>query len=512
MNDTSRTAKSIINVKVAIIFYFLNLTLQFFSRKVFFDYLGSEVLGLNTTVQNLLGFLNLAELGIGNAIAYNLYKPLYNNDHKTINEIVSVQGWLYRKVVIIISTCSIGLMSFFPLIFAKTHLPLWYSYGSFIVLLFAALISYYFNYTQILFSADQKEYLITYRVQGIRVIKVLLQILAIRFLSEGYLWWMILEFIMAIITAILLDRGIKKEYPWLKTQPQYGKKLKELYPGIITKTKQMFFHKIGGFVLTQTSPIIIYAYASLTLVAIYGNYMLIISGVTMLVNSLLNGVSAGVGNLVAEGDIKRIKTVFWELTSLRMWIGSIVCFGIYALADSFITLWIGEDYILPQSSLIVLIAITFISLTRTYDIFINAYGLFQDVWSPMVEAAINLSLSILLGYKFGLTGILSGVLISQIVIICTWKPFFLYRYGLKEKFISYVMRYLKLIILLCSAFYISENIITSLIKYNIKDFIHWGLYAIIIISLYSLISLIILYLLDTSARLFTKRIIKIITK
>ena len=119
MNDTSRTAKSIINVKVAIIFYFLNLTLQFFSRKVFFDYLGSEVLGLNTTVQNLLGFLNLAELGIGNAIAYNLYKPLYNNDHKTINEIVSVQGWLYRKVVIIISTCSIGLMSFFPLIFAK---------------------------------------------------------------------------------------------------------------------------------------------------------------------------------------------------------------------------------------------------------------------------------------------------------------------------------------------------------------------------------------------------------
>ena len=195
-----------------------------------------------------------------------------------------------------------------------------------------------------------------------------------------------------------------------------------------------------------------------------------------------------------------------------MWIGSIVCFGIYALADSFITLWIGEDYILPQSSLIVLIAITFISLTRTYDIFINAYGLFQDVWSPMVEAAINLSLSILLGYKFGLTGILSGVLISQIVIICTWKPFFLYRYGLKEKFISYVMRYLKLIILLFSAFYISENIITSLIKYNIKDFIHLGLYAIIIISIYSLISLIILYLLDTSARLFTKRIIKIITK
>lgn len=77
MSESSRTAKSIKNAKVALIFYFINLVLQFFSRKVFLDYLGAEVLGLNTTAQNLLGFLNLAELGIGSAISYALYKPLF---------------------------------------------------------------------------------------------------------------------------------------------------------------------------------------------------------------------------------------------------------------------------------------------------------------------------------------------------------------------------------------------------------------------------------------------------
>ena len=72
----SRTSKSVKNSSVALVFYFINLILQFFSRKIFLDYLGAEVLGLNTTATNLLQFLNLAELGVGAAIACTLYKPL----------------------------------------------------------------------------------------------------------------------------------------------------------------------------------------------------------------------------------------------------------------------------------------------------------------------------------------------------------------------------------------------------------------------------------------------------
>lgn len=73
----TRTEKSVRNAKVALIFYLVQILLGFFSRKAFFDYLGSEILGLNTTVANLLGFLNLAELGIGTSVGYFLYKPLF---------------------------------------------------------------------------------------------------------------------------------------------------------------------------------------------------------------------------------------------------------------------------------------------------------------------------------------------------------------------------------------------------------------------------------------------------
>ena len=94
----TRSKKSFKNVKVALLFFIINLVIQIVYRKIFLDYLGSEILGLNTTAMNLLQFLNLAELGVGAAISYSLYKPIAINDQLQINEILSVQGYLYSRI------------------------------------------------------------------------------------------------------------------------------------------------------------------------------------------------------------------------------------------------------------------------------------------------------------------------------------------------------------------------------------------------------------------------------
>ena len=172
-NNYSRTARSIKNAKVALFFYCINLLLQFFSRKIFLEYLGAEVLGLNTTAQNLIEFLNLAELGIGSAVGYSLYKPLFERNYQAINEIVSVQGWLYRKIAYFVISGACILMFFFPLIFEKAEVPLWYTYGTFIALLVSALLGYFINYRQIVFSADQQEYKVTLNIQGFKFFKIL---------------------------------------------------------------------------------------------------------------------------------------------------------------------------------------------------------------------------------------------------------------------------------------------------------------------------------------------------
>lgn len=505
MAGTSRTAKSIKNAKVALLFYFINLVLQFFSRKIFLDYLGAEVLGLNTTAQNLLGFLNLAELGIGSAVAFTLYKPIFEKDRQIINEIVSVQGWLYRRVAYWVIASACVLMCFFPLIFEKAKVPLWYTYGSFIVLLVGVLLSYFINYKQIVLSAEQKEYKITFIVKGIRLLKDVLQILAIYHLSNGYVYWMALELIMSGISTFILDKTLKREYPWLQPSIKAGGELRGKYPEIIIKVKQLFWHKIGGFVLSQTSPLIIYAYASLTLVAIYGNYMLIISGVISLMISLFNGINAGVGNLVAEGNHKHVKDVFWELASLRIWVSSIICFLIYKLGTSFIILWVGEEFVLEQSSFILLIAITFIGLTRVGDPFLAAYGLCHDVWAPVAEAILNLGLSVVLGYFYGLTGILSGVLISLLLIVYSWKPYFLYHFGFKDNFREYILKYLKILLPLLISFFSVSFWGDRLFDTSLSSYREWILYAVEIFILYILISCLLLAVFDNGMRACLKR-------
>jgi hypothetical protein len=507
MTSESRTEKSVKNAKIALVFYFINLILQFFSRKIFLDYLGAEVLGLNTTAQNLLGFLNLAELGVGSAIAYTLYRPLFEKDIQAINEIVSVQGWMYRKIACIVIVGACVLMCFFPMIFQKADVPLWYAYGSFAVLLTSSLLGYFFNYRQIVLTADQKEYKITQSVQGLKVIKVIVQILAIRYLSHGYVYWLGLELLAAILTTIVLDRLIKSAYPWLHSLPSVGKKVRKKYQVIIIKTKQVFFHQISFFVLSQTSPLVIYAYTSLTLVAIYGNYMLIMTGITSLINALLNGVRAGVGNLVAEGDKKRIKAVFWELTSCRVWFASMVCFGLYLLSHSFIRLWIGEEYILEQSAFVALVVITFIGLTRANDAFLSAYGLFQDIWAPMIEAALNLGCSILFGYYYGLAGILWGVVVSLIIVIVGWKPYFLYKRGFEDNIMEYVLYQFKCFGLIGVAVLVSYVVLACVYRgYQITTYGRWIGYALGVVIIYGVFSFLLFYVFDRGMRDFVSRI------
>lgn len=496
MQKKSRTARIILNAKVALLFYFINLILQFFSRKIFIDYLGAELLGLNTTAHNLLQFLNLAESGIGAAIAFSLYKPLSINNHNEINEIVSIQGWFYRKVAIFIIATSIILMSFFPLIFSKANIPLWCPYAVFLSFLVSTLLTYFVNYKIIVLSADQKEYKIIIETQTIKVIKIFIQMFAVWHLSNGYVWWLVLEVMASISTSARLSICVKKEYPWLKTNISQGNYLKTKYSFVLVKTKQMFFHKIGAFVLSQITPLVIYAFTSLTIVAIYGNYLIIMEGCLALVRAFSKGLNAGVGNLVAEGNKERIKSTFWKLTTLRLFLSGMVCSGIFLLSDSFVALWLGDDYIMPLLPMAVLTAIYFIQMNRTSEIFLSAYGLFHDIWAPVVESLLSLSLSIILGYSLGLSGIFLGVLISQIIIVNSWKALFLFKEGFQDPIYEYVFPYTKKLFILSLVFIATCIVLSFFTPLHENNYLDWLIKSFIVVASYSSVGILLFYFFD----------------
>lgn len=513
MAEVSRTARVIQNAKVALFFYCINLILQFFSRKIFLDYLGAELLGLNTTAQNLLQFLNLAESGIGAAVAFALYKPLSQKNRQEIIDIVSLQGWFYRWVGLFVIAGSIVLMAFFPWIFAKADVPLIYAYGTFIAFLISALLGYFVNYKMIVLSADQKEYKITIETQSIKVIKVFIQMLAIWKLPHGYVWWMMLEALSALITSVRLTYCIKSEYPWLKSEISRGNSLKVKYSFLLTKTKQLFFHKIGSYVLGQTTPLVVYAFSSLSVVAIYGNYVMIMMGCLLLTDAFFRGSNASVGDLVAEGNQELIKTVFWEIYTARIMFAGFMSFGLYSLSADFMQFWVGSSYVLPTTPCALLIGIYFIQMSRTCDIFIGAYGLFSDIWAPIIESMLNLSLSIVLGYFYGLSGIFLGVLLSQIIVVNSWKAIFLYKKGFKENIFEFVLCYTKKIILLGLVFFFVELLMDNvLLLKNTGNKVAELFSSMAGLIIFLIVELVLFFLFDSSCRSAVLRILKFIKK
>lgn len=439
--SNARAKRSIKNAVVSTSYYLILLALGFFSRKIFFEYLGSEILGLGTTASDLLGALNVSELGIGAAVAFLLYKPLHEKNQEKIKEIITVQGWLYRMIAFFIIGASCVLMCFFPLIFAKSELPLGYAYIVFGALLTGSLLSYFFNYRQILLSTDQKQYKIVRVNQGVEVLKIIAQIFTISSLSHPFFWWIGLELAARISGTIWLDKVIKKEYPWLKLSLTSGAKLNKANPEIIANTKKIFFHKISGVALANSSAPILYAFTSLTTVAFYANYQMILRKISTLMKNLFSSTGAAVGDLVAEGNKESEIRVFWELFDSRLLTASIIIVCSYYLTQPFISAWLSPDYVLGGRFLMIYLIMQGILMTReTVDSYINAHGIFQDIWAPIAEATLNIGLSILFGHLWGLEGIMLGVTTSLVLIVCVWKPYFLFTEGLKVSPLPYFAR------------------------------------------------------------------------
>ena len=506
MVEVSRTARVIQNAKVALFFYCINLILQFFSRKIFLDYLGAELLGLNTTAQNFVQFLNLAESGIGAAVAFALYKPLSQGNRQEIIDIVSLQGWFYRWVGFFVIAGSLVLMAFFPWIFAKAEVPLTYAYGTFIAFMVSALLGYFVNYKMIVLSADQKEYKITLETQGIKALKVLIQMFAIWKLPHGYVCWMVIEFFAAVITSIRLNFAVNKEYPWLQTNIVKGKNLKRKYAFVLTKVKQLFFHKIAEYTLWLATPFIVYCFTTLTMVAIYGNYVTIMGGCLALVDALSRGFYAGVGNLITGGNNKLIKKTFWEIVTIRLFIAGMISLGIYLLSEPFVKLWVGSQYLMADIPMLIMTLIYFIQMSRSSDLFLRAYGLFQDIWAPILECILNVGLSILFGFLWGLSGILFAVLFSQILNVVCWKTYFLCTRGFREPVKEYLILYIRKTVLLLGAFF-SVKYVYDCICVEVLDYLDWIINAFTLVFAFGIVGGFLFYCFDEDFRTILHKIL-----
>ena len=424
-----RVRRSVMNVKVGMLFYVLSLPLAFISRKVFLDCLGAEFIGLTNMLSNIMSYLSVAELGISLSIAYFLYKPLQEDNHEKINEVMSMLAYLYRWIGLIIGALGFVVSLFFPWWFENLSCGLFLVYFAFYSFLASSMSGYIFNYKNILVGANQKQYLVNAYFQSISIAQSIIQIILAYYYRNLYLW-VVVGFVFTIIGIILFNYRIRQLYPWLRINLSEGRKNLKKYPDVLKKTRQILARQLKDLILYKSDDVFVGSFVSVTAVAFYSNYTMITYKLIYLLNILSDGFSAGIGNLLAEGNEKNIMKVFWEMTAFRFFIIGIVIFSLIMFFQPFIVCWLGAEYRLSDTIIYLLILHIFIfqQSILVYK-FIESAGLFGDVWMSWLELAVNLAVTFLLAPFYGIVGILLGKIISLFFINFFWKPYYLFSQG-----------------------------------------------------------------------------------
>lgn len=459
---TARSQSSVKNATISLIYYLISSIFTFLMKMVLVRYIGIEYSGLNSLLTNIIGVLNIAELGIGTAIGYSLYKPLAEEDHKKTNEILCLYKYLYRVIALAITIIGI-IITIFIDHFVNTTISMSEVRISFVLYLIATVVSYLLTFLNVLPSADQKNYMVVRIQNNGKIIKDILQLLGVAIFKNFYLW-IIIEIVSNIVIYVYTNIKIKKAYTWYEEKEKHQlKDLLNKYKDIVKRTKELVFHRIGGLFVYQTDIILISYFCNLTDSGIYSNYMLIYNLLTGVVEQAFMGITASIGNFIIEKKEKDVYNVWKEMYVVMFFVTVLFGFLFYQLANPFITVCFG-DYTLPSAVVFAIaLNIMFKVIKNPIDKFKEAYGIFWDIYAPIVESLINLVFSVVLAFKFGILGIVIGTVISNIVITIIWKPYVVFKYAFKEKFSKFI---------LINAKYLLIGLIGTVISYILINLVH----------------------------------------
>ena len=410
-----RTKNSIKNIYISILTQIIITLLGFVSRKVFLDSLGTEYLGVNGLLSNVLSMLSLVEGGIGTSIVYNLYKPLAENDEPRIIALVQLYKKLYGILAIIIFGLSLTLYPFLGILI-KDGSTISSINIIYFIFVFKNMISYLNAHKWSLINADQKGYILAKYNLIFSVVTTISKIIVL-LITNNYILFLLIEAAIFIIQNLWNGKVVNERYSYIRTKKKYIVE-KDVKNNLITNVKALFLHNIGSYCIFGTDNILISAFINVKAVGLYSNYTMIISQLSSLLTPILGGIGASVGNLIATESKEKSYEVFNVTYFVNFWIYSVCVIFLYNLLESFIEWWLGSGLLLDKLTFLTVLINFYISGMRNSIItFKSKAGIFDnDKYIPLIESLINLGSSIILVNYFGLAGIFMGTTISTITM------------------------------------------------------------------------------------------------
>ena len=434
----SRTKNSLRNIVTSVSGLMLNNVLKLACRTVFIYTLGKEYLGISSLYANILTILSLSELGFGTAITYSLYKPLAENDRPTICALMLFFKKAYRIIGFAILGFGLCLLPFLPFLMNGTtdavNIYLYY-----VLYLLQSVVSYlFFAYKAIILTADQKKYVgdtIRYIFQiAMNVTQILILVILRSFLA-----YTIVSILSNIAQNIVTAHVADKRYPYLKEPAR--KLSKDEKKDVFSRVYAMSLYRISAVVGTATDNLVISTNISVLFVGLYDNYNMIIQVIQRLIQSVFQAFTSSLGNYYVLKSKKENEFMFRCLNRLNSWmiVFCSVCFMV--LLQPFVTAWVGEEYLLDTSVVIVIVMnFTTNYMQNTVQVYKEATGLFvKGKYRAVLNAVLNLGISIILVKQMGLSGVFLGSIISRITTIWWYDAWLLFKYAFEQSSLKYFL-------------------------------------------------------------------------
>lgn len=451
-------------------------------RTFFIRCLSAEYLGVNGLFSNILTVLSLAEMGVGSAITYSMYKPIATGDEQKIAQLLNLYRTAYRVIGSVIAVLGICIIPFLGSIIKDApeieNLTLIY-----LLFLGNTVASYFFAYKRSVLNADQMARIINYFTLFFQTIRNVLQIVVL-ILFKNFILYLLVQIICTILENIAISIYVDKRYPFLKQYKEQHVDESEKKT-IFNNIKALFIYKIGGVALDGTDNIIISAFDGVIKVGLLSNYGLITGSLQAFLDRIASGLTGSVGNYIAKENEDNHERLLENITFVYFILYGAVFVGCMGVLQPFIALWAGESYLLSYIIVFVhCINIYIYGMMNSVWTFRSTMGLFtHGKWRPLASAVINIIVSIFLANRIGLLGVLLGTTITRVLTNVWFDPYIVYKYGLKKNpLLFYIkwMEYLMIVIIDVLILYYIDYLmklsgIAAIIVYGILSVLIFGI-------------------------------------
>ncbi|MCU6710290.1 oligosaccharide flippase family protein [Paenibacillus sp. J5C_2022] len=434
-----RVKSSLLNITAGLGNQIVIAGLSFLTRTVFIHSLGIEYLGINALFTSILAMLAIAESGIGSSIIYSLYKPVAQDDRPRIIALMNLYRKAYWIIAGVILLVGLALMPFLHLFVKDTsvdHLHMIYS-----IFLMHTALPYLFVYKHSFLNVNQKNYMITLGFTISAVLSTGIR-LAILHYTENYLLYLIAEAAISLATSYILALLVDRKYPFLKEGTNY--KLDDATKAQFKKNmKAILLQNIGNYFIFGVDSVLISSFISVVAVGLYSNYKLLIELCRNFANQIFSNLYHSIGNLVAQESREKVYSIFQVSMLVNFLLYAFLAIMLYLFVEPLIKVWIGNQFVMDQWVLLLLV-ITFYErgMRNTITTIKTTSGIFhEDRFAPVIQAAINLTISIVFVHTMGIAGIFLGTLISSLLVPFWLTPYLVYKNVFQRTLLIYYAKY-----------------------------------------------------------------------